>query len=134
VLRNCPQCGRLLATPPGIPCPACREEEDAAVARIEAYLAAGGVPVVAEVARHTGLRPGLLRRLVAAGRIALADGTAQAGACVLCGRPLASPAARLCEGCSRRLAPRGQAQGPAPPQPGPRLRRGLYSQLGPDEP
>ena len=122
MLRNCPQCGRLLATPPGTPCPACLAEEDDAVLRIRRHLEEGGTPVLAAVARATGLRPALLRRLAQRGRIALQDGSRGGPACEVCGRPLPE-GAHICAPCAARLA----GSGAEPERPAEGRRGGFYS-------
>jgi predicted amidophosphoribosyltransferase len=131
VLRNCPQCGRLLTTPPGMPCAACLEEEDTAVERILEYLAGGGPPTVAQVARQTGLRPALLRRLAQRGRIALHDGDGRMATCDVCGRPVGEPHSRICHDCVVRMAGRDGDRRAAVAAPAPaelrRPRRGFYS-------
>lgn len=101
MLRNCPQCGRLLTTPPGAPCPACLAEEEDALRRVSAYLEAGGSPTFAAVAAGTGLPTRLIRRLVDTGRLVL-GGEGATGLCSVCGRPVSGPG-RLCPACARRL-------------------------------
>lgn len=103
MLRNCRYCGRLLTTPPGTPCPDCLAEEEAAVAKIEAYLGQGGMPTVSDVAQDTGVALVLLRRLVREGRIHLSEGPA-GGVCVLCGKPLEGAPGRLCPRCAAKVA------------------------------
>ena len=103
------------------------------MARITAYLDAGGVASLAMVARGTGIRTGLLRRLVQGGRVLLSDGGAPGGACAICGRPLTDPGGRMCPDCARRMTPRGatSVSGQRRPivdnRPG---RSGFYSQHG----
>jgi hypothetical protein len=122
VLRNCPQCGRLLASPPGTPCPACLAEEDDAVERIRRHLEDGGTPILAAVARETGLRPALLRRLAQRGRIELQDGERGGPCCEVCGRALPG-GAHICASCAARLS----GPDPEPDRPRGSGRRGFYS-------
>lgn len=78
------------------------------MARIEAYLQAGGTPSLAGVAQQTGLGMGLLRRLARQGRITLrlpADGL-----CSVCGRPTSEAGQQLCQRCAGRLS-RGVSSG-----------------------
>ncbi len=133
VLRNCPDCGRLLTTPPGVPCAECLQEEDTAVARITAYLEAGGVPSLAMVARGTGIKTRLLRRLAHSGRVLLNDSGVPGGACAICGRTLTDPGGRVCAQCARRMTPGGVAPSGGPGRPTAETRpgrRGFYSQHG----
>ncbi len=134
MLRNCPHCGRLLTTPPGTPCATCLREEDDAVVRIQAYLDRGGTPSVALVAQSTGLKIGLLRRLVKSGRVMLGDASVAGRAvCAICGRELNAFGAKMCAECARRMDPRstgasaplGRQHEVAPP-----VRGGFYSQRG----
>ena len=103
------------------------------MARITAYLDAGGVPSLAMVSRGTGLKTGLLRRLVQSGRVLLSDGGAPGGACAVCGRPLTDPSGRVCPDCARRMTPRGQASTNRQQRPTIETRTGrsgFYSQHG----
>ena len=115
MLRNCPNCGRLLTTPPGTPCAHCLATEDAAVGRILAHLEAGGAATMGEVAQTTGTPLPLLRRLVRTGRITLADGVGDR--CVLCGGSLEGEG-RLCYACARRVRSELPATGGAGPRRG----------------
>ena len=118
MLRNCPTCGRLLTSPPGVSCPDCEQEEDRAYEVIEAHLADGGTPTLAAVVQATGVAPALIRRLVRRGRICLSDAGA-ARACVVCGEPLLGDG-QLCPRCASRM-------GGADPRPNDRGRGRMYS-------
>lgn len=112
-----------------MPCPACMEEEDAAVDRIRRHLEDGGSPHLAAVSQSLGLRTALLRRLQDAGRIALAGETRQ---CRACGAPL-EPGQVLCRDCLRKLGgtptkARAPERGAAPAQPPSGARRRMYAQ------
>ncbi len=107
-LRNCPGCGRLLTTPAGTPCPWCREEEDRAVDRIQAYLEAGGAPSMGAISQTLGLRLSLLRRLVGSGRLELGGAGEQTRRCAFCQRPLAQgTSGHVCAECARQALERG---------------------------
>ena len=130
LLRNCPVCGGLLTSPPGVPCPRCLQEEESAVARIDAFLKEGGAATLAAVTQATGVRAAVVRRLVRSGRVVLQEGRAQQ--CLLCGRPLQT-GTRLCSECAQRASTtrRPGGSGPAVTRPAARG-RGLHSQ-GPGE-
>lgn len=114
-----------------MPCPACLQEEDAAFERITAYLEAGGVATLAMVAQGTGIKTGLLRRLVKSGRVLLGDAGVASAVCAVCGRDLSDPNARLCAPCARRMGTAGRGRIPSGPPPQSRAGRGgFYSQHG----
>lgn len=102
------------------------QEEESAIARIDAFLKEGGAATLAAVTQSTGVRPAVVRRLVRSGRVVLQEGTAQQ--CLLCGRPLQT-GTRLCPRCAQRAAATRRPEGSASAAPRPAARgRGLYSQ------
>ena len=120
VLRNCPNCGRLLTSSPGTPCPYCAAEDDVVVEAITAHLAAEGDHSLSGVVAATGVPAKVVRRLVESGRIALGmDGNAVN--CVLCGAPLRGSPGKVCAVCAakvqaaRRSAVRSTRPAPQPP-------------------
>jgi predicted amidophosphoribosyltransferase len=109
VLRNCPHCGRLLTSPPGVPCPNCEDEEDRAFVLIEDHLASGGAPTLGGVMQGTGVAASVIRRLVDRGRIHLAD-AGGAAVCLICGQPLHNEST-ICSRCAKRMQDPGRGAG-----------------------
>lgn len=122
VLRNCPTCGRVLTSPVGVPCPFCEEEEDEACQIIERYLLSGGEARLATVMQATGVRLAVIRRLVANGRVHLAD--AGPHICEVCGEPL-DTLGTICSRCRAQIGWRSASKGEPTEERG---RGRMYSQ------